>query len=586
MPTVTERLAILVEANADKAIAEFKQLGAATKNLQGDAGKAGGLLSNISGQLGGLAAGGAAAAGVALVGFAASGVKAFIDLATEVEKFQGIAGGTTEDASRLVAALDDVGVDAAKGANGIFQLAKRLETGADKLRAFGVEAVRNADGTTNMSETLLSVGDAYKRVADPAKRAALLTAAFGKSGADLIPLLKRSRAEIQGFFAGAEDTEQILSPEDIVQAREFREAMDDLQDAMRGLQIEAGKALVPFLSDLGKAISGTIDWINKVREALNIKAGDARGAGGWLDDMIDFPWEDTKTKVDNTTGSVHSLGDAFAPLISASSDFADVADEDAKALDALDQALSKAVNADRALTASHGDLAEAQRALSDLQAKGAVDAEKVADATRSLESAQRSLRGAQRDQTEAQDEYNEALANFARFGSDTAADKLADAENNLADANDSVADAQGRVIDAQEDLGKARAGDPGFQDKLAAAKKRVADATFDVSVKTLAAATAHEAEAAALEKNAGQAQALYDKYGALIAQHPDVIAALAGNLAALGGAVPNNAGGGDIPPAPVAGPAVPARGPVNITNNITAPMDPSTLSRRMIWDLN
>src|SRR5687767_4805486 len=112
---LTERLMILIEANANKAIAEFKQTGAAAKGLSKDASMATGKVGGLGGQLGGLgkyAAGAAlAGAGAGMVAFATKGVEAFTTLAGEVRQFQQIAGGTSEDASRLLDVFGDLGID-------------------------------------------------------------------------------------------------------------------------------------------------------------------------------------------------------------------------------------------------------------------------------------------------------------------------------------------------------------------------------------------------------------------------------------------------------------------------------------------
>lgn len=591
MPTVTERLAILVEANAGQAIAQFKTLGNSTKSLSGDVGKAGGLMDRFSGQLGGItsaagAAGVVTAVGGALATFAATGVAAFNDLALKVDNFRRVAGGSAEDASRLVSAFDDVGVEAGVAASGIFQLEKRIATSGDKLEAFGIAAVKGADGATDMTATLLSVSDAYRRTHDPAQRAALLTAAFGKQGKDLIPLLERSRSEIEELFRSAESTGQFLGEDDLQAARDYRETMDDLQDSFRGLQIAAGKALVPLLSDIAKGISGALQLAGSIRKALRIpdESSGHSGIGGWIDSLIHGgdAAEGAKVKIGH-------LGAALGPIDAIIQGFKDETDDATDALKDLDKALSASANADRALLSSRRSLADAQDDLNELLEKGAVDIEAVADAQRSLDEATRSVGHSQREQAKAQDAYNKALAAANILGTDTARDDLRDATDDLADANDSLASSQDRVKDAQKELDKAKAGDPDHQDRLAKARQAVADAELNVSTNALAAARAHDEETKALKDNADQIERLLSDYDKVIAKSPEAASALAPLISALQLA--------QVPTTPLAAPAAPATPTASINSGGTSKyvtinvnsdrqIDPTHLSRTIIWEMN
>lgn len=541
-----------------------------------------------------MGAAGLAAVGGALAGFAVTAVRAFSDLATEVENFRRVAGGTAEDASRLVAVADDVGVSAETLSNGVFQLAKRLESAGDKLATFGVGAARTANGNVDMIETLLRVGDAYKATHDPAQRATLLTAAFGKQGTALIPILERDRTAIEAMFAGAEATGQILTDADLLQAREYRETMDDLADAFRGLAIEGGKALVPFLSDAAKLVGTVTGLIGKV-DGLTHKLGQALAGGKKARDDPDSFVNTFRHLVDTIVygrdvadANLAKVGQAVDETTGAVAEGTDAVDEHAKAVSLVDRAVTSAVNSSRALVQSQRGLADARGDLNDLLKEGAVDTEKVADATRSLASAQRSLGSAQRDQRRAQEEYNTALAAFQEFGGDTNAEKLAEARDKLADADDAVANAQDRVVDSQAELAKAKAGDPDYQEKLADARQRVADAEFAVSQNTLASVKAHDEAAAAIATHGTAAADLLTQYDGLLARAPQVAAALEplrgmlapGNTPAFGPPPVNWSGpiggGGDF-------------GPVtqNINVNVTSPQnaDPVTLSRNIAWNL-
>jgi hypothetical protein len=229
---------------------------AALDKVGGSALESGGLLKTAL-------AGGALVAGAALAKFAFDGAMQFVSLAAEIRTFQRASGASAEESSRFVAVLDDLGIASDKGANAIFKLAKTAATGADGLKAVGIEVARNRDGTTNLTETLLNAADAYSSTTDPAKRAEIAFAAFGKQGKDLIPVLEQGRAGLQKFFEGAEKGHQIFSQKDLDQARQYELAMDDLQDAMRGLQLRAGPGVVGIITEISQALADGLTWIDE-----------------------------------------------------------------------------------------------------------------------------------------------------------------------------------------------------------------------------------------------------------------------------------------------------------------------------------
>lgn len=614
MATTTERLAILIEANASKAIAEFRQVGGAAQGLQNNLGKSGGALSTMGTQLGGLFGGGgalgagiaaASTAATALAAFIAGGVTGFLDLAKTVDDFRRITGTSAEDASRLVAAFDDVGVEAGAAGAAIFQLEKRLGANNDLLNAYGITVARNTSGQTDMVETILRIGDAYRGTSDPIQRASILTTAFGKSGAAIAPLLERTRGTIEDMFASAEQTNQIFTSADLIAAREYREAIDDMQDSFRGLQREAGEGLVPFLTDAAGLATTLLQRIS------DIVKGPPADEGGF--------WNTLATGIHESLQAAGGLL-SFLPRIGDAADSAaDGMESLVEEVDDLANAVSKAVDADRSLAASQRGLEADRRSLTDAQEdyddllkQGAVNTDKLADAERSLAAATRSVGSAQRERTKAQDEYNDALAAFIALPTDTNADNLADAQDNLADADDNVANANDRLTESQANLAKAKAGDPDYQEKLADAKQRVADQTqrvadaeYQLGERTLASIKAHDAETEALTGKADAAERLLANYTLLIAQYPALAPVLGAQIPALteatapGGAGGVSAGGlfstgTSLPYTPVApssaGGLLTSGSPVtnNNTFNITAPatIDPMNLSNAIVWNLN
>jgi len=248
------------------------------------------------------------------VAFAADGVREFQKLAGEVRSFQRVSGATAEDASRFVAVFDDLGISAEVGAKAISKMTRDLDTG--KLQQFGVEIAKNKDGTTDLTETLLNVADAYARTTDPAQRAEMRFAAFGKQGDQLIPVLEKGRKGLDEFFKGAEKGGQILDQKDLDKAEDFRLAMDALNDAQRGLKMSLGEGLIPALTQLATGAATATDALDRITKPIGGLAGIVSGTtshliggAGWLGVFGDKS-KDAGDKAGEAGEQVDGMGDA------------------------------------------------------------------------------------------------------------------------------------------------------------------------------------------------------------------------------------------------------------------------------------
>src|SRR5688572_20496929 len=190
-----------------------------------------------------------AAVGAALITFGQRGVDAFVNMGQAALQLQRTTGATAEDASGLVAVADDLGIQADTVATSMMRLGRTVATGGDALKKYGIEVAHNADGTTNMTETLLNVADAFQSTGDPAQPA------LGISVKNRSTILDKGPEELEGMFDKAANTNQILSQEDIDDAEEFRLSMDELGDSVSMVARAAGEALVPALTAIANAVA-------------------------------------------------------------------------------------------------------------------------------------------------------------------------------------------------------------------------------------------------------------------------------------------------------------------------------------------
>lgn len=220
----------------------------------------------------------AATAGVLAVGAAKKAADEFARVATQVRNVQRATGETAGGSSRLVAVLDDFGISGDKAAASFARFGKNLASGKTDLTQYGAEVFRNTDGTLNFSKTLESVADAYKSQHDPGIRSQMLLDAFGKSGRDLIPILEGGSRALRQMFADVPDR-QILSNSDLSNAREYKLALDNLDDALREIAIVAGSVAAPAITKLANTVAETVRSIDDLGGPLNTVSGGLLGVG-------------------------------------------------------------------------------------------------------------------------------------------------------------------------------------------------------------------------------------------------------------------------------------------------------------------
>lgn len=208
-------------------------------------------LANFSKQFGTIAAG-AAAAVVAAGAALALGVEKSIAQADQLGKMAQKFGIPVEELSRLkfAAELSDVSLESlgkslGKLSNSLTQAAsKPTSDAANAFNALGI-AVRNSDGSVKSSEqALLDIADRFSELKDGAGKTAVSIALFGKSGADLIPLLNQGKSGIKGLKDEAAALGLTVTSQTAKAAEEFNDNMKRLGAVLTGIftQLAAGAA--------------------------------------------------------------------------------------------------------------------------------------------------------------------------------------------------------------------------------------------------------------------------------------------------------------------------------------------------------
>jgi len=123
------------------------------------------------------------------------------------------------------------------------ELAEGPKGVAAALAALGLSAVDTSGKMKNTDEVMLEVADKFKMMPDGAKKSALAIQLFGKSGADMIPLLNGGRQAVESLG--------------ITMTTKFAKGADDANDKLVMLQtkllelsVKLGTALMPVLNTI------------------------------------------------------------------------------------------------------------------------------------------------------------------------------------------------------------------------------------------------------------------------------------------------------------------------------------------------
>lgn len=237
----------------------IRRLGNSMQGLQGQVKNAALGFSNLRGAVAGF---GAAIAGSAVVGGLAAIVKQAIDAGDELFNLQAKTGVAASALIGIGNAAKLADVDMATLGKGLTKLNVNLVKAAEgnedlgrKFDALGV-AVKTADGQVVPAEKALKqIADRFADMPDGAQKAAAAVAIFGKSGADLIPLLNEGAAAMDKFtYKVGED---FAARSDL-----FNDTITELGIRTQGFGAELTDALLPSLQSILEVFGDLFDTKN------------------------------------------------------------------------------------------------------------------------------------------------------------------------------------------------------------------------------------------------------------------------------------------------------------------------------------
>jgi hypothetical protein len=191
--------------------------------------------------------------GAGITAFATKAVTDFQDVALGAGELRDSLGLTADEASRLQEVAGDLGI----GVGPLEAALSRMNTTAgrtpEKFDAIGASIVRSKDGTTDVLGTFLSVIDVLHRIPDATERAEAGAAIFGKGWTNIAELVDEGT---QGILANMQSVEgqKVMSDEQIADAREFRDTMDELKGVLESVSLEIAGSVVPMMERIAETV--------------------------------------------------------------------------------------------------------------------------------------------------------------------------------------------------------------------------------------------------------------------------------------------------------------------------------------------
>lgn len=205
----------------------------------------------------------AIAAGAA---FAANMVRNVANTADELAKLSQRTGIAVEDLSRLRYAANLSGVSAEGVTSALTRLSRGMSDAAngtgEAMRAFqamGVE-VKNQDGTLrSQREVLADIADRFASYEDGAQKSALAQQIFGRSGAELIPLLNGGAAGLQAMADESDRLGNTMDGNTAKAAEAFNDNITRLQTQLGSFAMSLGNAVIPTLAQMTTELVGVTE---------------------------------------------------------------------------------------------------------------------------------------------------------------------------------------------------------------------------------------------------------------------------------------------------------------------------------------
>lgn len=438
-------------------------------------GQAEGLGKELSAALGGgVKTGvtlGVAGAAIAITDFVTKGVQEYDRLAETTRELEHITGAGAEQTSLFAGVLRHLGVDADAAGRPLGILANNIQNHTELFAKYGVQIARTSTGQADLLGTLDNLRKSFSSSADATQRDAAAKALLGRGFQTLLPYLALTNTQYKQFQDIARRSGEVFSPADLDNARQMAVNMAMAKSEIESVKLALGRAGTSGVNDffsglnvLSKTGVGDIPRVaanlTGLGEIFGVKLPDHIRQAVSAENDLSRQHEALKQAGLDAADATDKLGTAIEGVHSAEEGVQSSQQGVQHAAEGITRAQEGVQKAHEGAHRAAEGLGTAERNLSDLLAKGAVDAKAVESAQQGLESANRGVRTSVESLATAQEHLTELQA-FAAV----------DAAHELTAAHLSLADATLNLAQARLSLGTTR---PTLQDPFAQQRARLA----------------------------------------------------------------------------------------------------------------
>lgn len=184
-------------------------------------------------------------------------IEATLKVTEDVHNLSLMLGVTTEEASILRIALDNIGVSTSTYESAAFRLSMQLRNNAEKLKEFGIELV-DAEGNHKSLQAIISQGiGVLKEYKEGFDRNAVSIAMFGRGAKEMTDLQRLNDDVLKHASETALDYGLVVGEEDVEAMHKFKSSMADVHEFILAFMRTIGDSLMPILTDMS-------DWFRTI----------------------------------------------------------------------------------------------------------------------------------------------------------------------------------------------------------------------------------------------------------------------------------------------------------------------------------
>ena len=225
---------------------------------------------------GAIMAGAGVGAGTALFGVG----QMVADYAGSVNDMSEATGVSIEGWQQMTYAAKMSGIEQEKLATSLVKFDKQITSAAAGSKTAGQAfsdlgiSLKDAEGNVRApNEIFKDVAEVFARTENGATKTALACEFFGKSGAELMPMLNEGKEGLNGLYDAAARTGNVMSNDAIRACDEYGKKMDAVKLQAKGVGLALGAVLAPMLHKVINRVSEIIqratDWINNNQQLAN-----------------------------------------------------------------------------------------------------------------------------------------------------------------------------------------------------------------------------------------------------------------------------------------------------------------------------